>query len=124
MSMAYSILTVDDHIVVRLGLSALLAEQEGFDVIGEAASAQEAMKMIRIHQPDVVLMDIHMPGKDGIEACKEIKETWPDIHVIMLTSYTEEKIRSEAMNAGADGYVPKQVSCAELIRTIQHVCQR
>jgi len=119
--MAHRILIVDDHEVVRLGLRTLLAEQRDFDVIGEAASAQEAIEMTRVHRPDVVLMDIRMPGKNGIDACQEIKELWPDVEVIMLTSYAEDEMLFDAISAGAAGYVLKQVGSAELIRAIQCV---
>lgn len=119
--MAHRILIVDDHEVVRLGLRALLAEQRDFDVIGEAASAQEAIEMTRVHRPDVVLMDIRMPGKNGIDACQEIKDLWPKVHVIMLTSYAEDEMLFDAISAGAAGYVLKQVGSAELIRAIQCV---
>ncbi len=76
--MTYRILVVDDHEVVRLGLRTLLSNQPDFAVVGEAASADEALEQARIHHPDVVVMDIRMPGKNGIEACREIKEEFPE----------------------------------------------
>ena len=88
--MTYRILVVDDHEIVRLGLRTLLSSQPDFTVVDEAASAEEAVAKSLQHNPDIVVMDIRMPGKNGIEACREIKEKLPDVHVLMLTSYAED----------------------------------
>jgi two-component system response regulator DevR len=98
------ILLVDDHEVVRLGLKSLLERHPQFDVIGEAGSAREAMEQVAILQPDVVVMDIRLPGTSGIEACEEIVNRYPTTKVIMLTSYAEDEMLFSAIRAGASGY--------------------
>ncbi len=115
------ILIVDDHEVVRLGLRALLSRYPNFVVVDEAASAQEALEKTRIHHPDIVLMDIRLPGTNGIEACEMIKEEWPEVHVIMLTSYAEDEMLFDAISAGAAGYVLKQVGSDDLVHAIECV---
>lgn len=117
------ILIVDDHEVVRLGLRTLLSNQADFVVVDEAASSKEAVEKAVQHHPDVVVMDIRMPGQNGIEACREIKEHLPKTEVIMLTSYAEDEMLFDAISAGAAGYVLKQGGGDELIRAIQRVGQ-
>lgn len=115
------ILIVDDHEVVRLGLRTLLSRNPDFAVVGEAGSAQEALEKTRLYHPDVVVLDVRLPGKNGIQACAMIKEEMPETNVIMLTSYAEDEILFNAIDAGAAGYVLKQVGGDELIRAIQCV---
>jgi len=86
------ILLVDDHEVVRLGLKALLEHHPRFEVVGEAGTAREAIEKVSILQPEVVVMDIRLPGASGIEACEEITRSYPDTRVIMLTSYAEDEM--------------------------------
>ncbi|MBN1487059.1 MAG: response regulator transcription factor [Anaerolineae bacterium] len=117
--MALRILIVDDHEVVRLGLRALLSSQPDFVVVDEAGTAKEAVEKAKIHHPDVVVMDVRLPGKNGIEACRQIKEQVPETQVIMLTSYAEDEILFDAISAGAAGYVLKQVGSDELVRAVQ-----
>jgi two-component system, NarL family, response regulator DevR len=121
--MTYRILVVDDHEVVRLGLKTLLSNQEDFVVVDEAASADEAVEKTLLHRPDVVVLDIRMPGKNGIEACQEIKEALPEVAVIMLTSYAEDEMLFEAISAGAAGYVLKQGGGEELINAVHRVAE-
>src|SRR3990170_2364229 len=85
------ILIVDDHEVVRMGLRTLLERREGFTVVGEAGTAQEALRVARQSQPDVVIMDIRLPDGNGVQACREIREELPDTRVIMLTSYADDE---------------------------------
>ncbi len=99
------ILLVDDHEVVRLGLKSLLDRHPQFDVVGEAGTAKEALEKVFRLLPDVVLMDIRLPGTSGIEACEEITRNYPDIKVVMLTSYAEDEMLFSAIRAGASGYV-------------------
>jgi DNA-binding NarL/FixJ family response regulator len=113
------ILIVDDHEVVRLGLRALLSRYPDFMVVDEAASAEEALEKVQLHHPDIVVMDIRLPGTDGIQACEMIKEELPETHVIMLTSYAEDEMLFDAISAGADGYVLKQVGSDDLVKAIQ-----
>lgn len=118
--MAYvRILLVDDHEVVRLGLKSLLERRSGFQVVAEAGTAEEAVKMALAHQPDIVLMDIRLPGRSGIDACKRITGQLPDTSVIMLTSYAEDKMLFSAIRAGASGYVLKQIGSEDLVKAIE-----
>ncbi len=115
------ILLVDDHHVVRLGLRSLLEGEPDLAVVGEAGNASEALQMVRQLQPDIVLMDIRLPDKNGIEACREIKQQYPRIHVLMLTSYADDDMVTEAIVAGATGYVLKQLSTDELLKAVRTV---
>jgi DNA-binding NarL/FixJ family response regulator len=115
------ILLVDDHEVVRLGLKALLERHPNFDVVAEAGAAREAVEKVEQFQPDVVVMDIRLPGGSGIEACEEISERFPESKVIMLTSYAEDEMLFSAIRAGAAGYVLKQIGGEDLVRAIEAV---
>lgn len=115
------IILVDDHEVVRLGLKSLLERHPQFEVVGEAGSAREAMEQVAALEPDVVVMDIRLPGTSGIEACEEIVGQYPDIKVIMLTSYAEDEMLFSAIRAGASGYVLKQIASEELVKAIEAV---
>ncbi|MBI4790922.1 MAG: response regulator transcription factor [Chloroflexi bacterium] len=112
------ILLVDDHEVVRLGLMTLLDDQPGMQVVGEAGSAAEALRAVERLQPDIVLMDIRMPGEDGITATRQITQQFPQTQVLMLTSFADDELLLRAIRAGAAGYVLKQVGNAELVRAI------
>lgn len=115
------ILLVDDHEVVRLGLRALLEHNAQFEVVGEASTAKEAYEQVgRVH-PDIVLMDIRLPGVSGIEACEEIIKAYPDTRVVMLTSYAEDEMLFSAIRAGASGYILKQIGGEDLIRALESV---
>lgn len=118
-----NILLVDDHEVVRLGLKSLLEHSEQFEVVAEAGTAKEAVALVEIHHPDVVLMDIRLPGPSGIEACEEITERWPDVRVVILTSYAEDEMLFSAIRAGASGYVLKQIGAEGLITAIEAACR-
>jgi DNA-binding NarL/FixJ family response regulator len=115
------ILLVDDHEVVRLGLKALLDRHPNFEVIGEAGSAREALEQVANLQPNVVVMDIRLPGTSGIEACEEIVQRFPDTKVIMLTSYAEDEMLFSAIRAGASGYILKQIGGEDLVRALDAV---
>ncbi|KAF0151103.1 MAG: putative NarL family two-component system response regulator, partial [Ignavibacteria bacterium] len=115
------IIIVDDHEVVRLGLKSLLERHPHFEVIGEAGTAKEALEQVERLLPDVVLMDIRLPGTSGIEACEEITKNFPEIRVIMLTSYAEDDMLFSAIRAGASGYVLKQIGAEDLMRAIEAV---
>jgi len=117
----YRIVLVDDHEVVRLGLKSLLEHRENFEVVGEAASAREAVEQVARQRPDIVLMDIRLPGASGIEACEEITTQYPNTRVIMLTSYAEDEMLFSAIRAGASGYVLKQIAGEDLIKAIEAV---
>lgn len=115
------LLIVDDHEVVRLGLKSLLEQHPQFEVVAEAANAKEAMVQVERHLPDVVLMDIRLPGISGIEACEQITSKYPEIKVIILTSYAEDEMLFSAIRSGASGYVLKQISSEDLIKAVEAV---
>ncbi len=115
------ILLVDDHEIVRLGLKALLERHPLFEVVGEAGSSREALEQVDSLQPDVVVMDIRLPGNSGIEACEEIVQRFPETKVIMLTSYAEDEMLFSAIRAGASGYVLKQIGGEDLVRALEAV---
>ena len=115
------ILLVDDHEVVRLGLKALLSRYPNFQVVAEASNAAEAIARTDEFKPDVVVMDIRLPGKSGIEATREIVQKHPQTKVIMLTSYAEDELLFDAIAAGASGYVLKQIGSNELVRALETI---
>lgn len=121
--MQKKIIVVDDHEVVRLGLKSLIDKYPQYKVIAEAGSANEAVEKVFELQPDIVLMDIRLPGKSGIDACEEIKNKYPDIQVIMLTSYAEDEMLFSAIKAGASGYVLKQINSEGLIQSLEAVAR-
>lgn len=115
------IILVDDHEVVRLGLKSLLERHPQFEVVGEAGSARDALEQVAAMEPDVVVMDIRLPGTSGIEACEQIVDQFPNTKVIMLTSYAEDEMLFSAIRAGASGYVLKQIASEELVKAIEAV---
>ncbi len=116
--MTTRIVLVDDHEIVRLGLITLLEDQPGLQVVGEAGNAADAVQAVATLRPDVVLMDIRMPGDGGIEATRQITARFPEIKVVMLTSFADDELVLRAISAGAVGYVLKQVGNEELLRAI------
>ncbi len=117
------ILLVDDHEVVRLGIKALLGRYPHFQVVAEAGNAPEAVQQALQHHPDVIIMDIRLPGKSGIEATQEITQKLPGTKVIMLTSFAEDNMLFDAIMAGASGYVLKQIGGGELVRALETVAR-
>jgi two-component system, NarL family, response regulator DevR len=115
------ILLVDDHEVVRLGLKALLDHHAQFEVVGEASNAKEALEQVGHLHPDIVLMDIRLPGTSGIEACEEVIKNYPETRVVMLTSYAEDEMLFSAIRAGASGYILKQIGGEDLMRALEAV---
>lgn len=117
------IIIVDDHEVVRLGLKSLLDQFSQYEVVSEAKNAKEAISQVETFQPDIVLMDIRLPGKSGIEACEEIKNSFPEVKVIMLTSYAEDEMLFSAIKSGASGYILKQIDSEGLIKSLDAVAR-
>ena len=117
------IVLVDDHEVVRLGLKSLLEQGSRFEVVGEASNAKEAIEITGKLRPDIVLMDIRLPGQSGIYACEEITQKYPDVKVVMLTSYAEDEMLFSAIRAGASGYLLKQISSEDLVRSLESVAR-
>lgn len=119
--MAIKVLLVDDHEVVRRGLAAMLSTHEDIDVVGEAGTADEAIRRVGLDEPDVVVMDVRMPERSGIEACRDILAGFTGVKVLMLTSYADEEALMASIMAGASGYVLKRVKGADLIEDIRKV---
>jgi DNA-binding NarL/FixJ family response regulator len=115
------ILLVDDHEVVRLGVRALIERQPDMEVVGEASTVAEAVSQAKQLAPDVVVLDIRLPGGNGMEACKQIKADRPKTRVIMLTSYPDDQVLFDAIASGADGYVLKRIGSDDLIRALERV---
>jgi len=113
------VMLVDDHAVVRSGLGAFLLAFDGLELVAEAGSGEEAVRLCEQFQPDVVLMDLVMPGMDGAEATRAIRERCPHIQVIALTSFKEKELVEGALQAGAIGYLLKNVSADELAEAIR-----
>ncbi len=121
--MTLRIVLVDDHEVVRLGLKALLSRNPDFEVVGEAANAQDAIRTTLALRPDVVVMDVRMPGESGIAATREIVRQRPDTRIIILTSFADDDLLMEAIEAGASGYVLKQIGSNELTQALERVAR-
>lgn len=119
--MTTQILIADDHGVLRAGLRALLNNEPDLEVVGEAANGEEALRLAGELQPDVVLMDINMPGGDGIETTRHLLAAWPDARVLILTFHEDECLLQAAIRAGAAGYILKRAVESELINAIRAV---
>jgi DNA-binding NarL/FixJ family response regulator len=115
------IMLVDDHEIVRSGLRMLLQSETDILIVAEASSGQEAIALAQAHQPDVVLMDLAMPGMDGMEATRQLKAYCPDAAVLALTIHEEEEYFFQMLQAGAAGYISKRVAPDELIHAIHTV---
>ncbi|TWH64096.1 LuxR family two component transcriptional regulator [Azomonas agilis] len=115
------VLVVDDHDLVRTGIVKMLADIKGIEVIGQANSGEGAIAQVRLLKPDVVLMDIRMPGMDGLEATRRLLRTHPDVKVIAVTAYDEAPFPTRLMQAGASGYLTKGADLKEMVQAIQDV---
>jgi len=115
------VLLVDDHAILRAGLKALLETYDDIEVIGEAANGEEAIRQTREHQPDVVVMDVMMPGMNGLTALRYILEDNPDARVLMLTQYGNKEYVLPLLEAGAAGYVLKQAADTDFVKGIRAV---
>ena len=119
--MSVRIVLADDHDVVRLGIKALLNQHPGFAVVGDAKTGEDAIKQVLLTCPDIVIMDIRMPGMSGIDACRQIVHQAPKTRVIILTSYAEDHLLFSAILAGAAAYLLKRIGSNELFHTIERV---
>jgi two-component system, NarL family, response regulator NreC len=115
------LLLVDDHEIVRAGLRMLFLAEPDMTIVGEAGSGQEALRLVGELKPDVVLMDVAMPGMTGIEATRLIKEAHPDTAILALTMYEDEQYFFEMIHAGASGYIPKRAAPDDLVSAIRVV---
>lgn len=121
MSGALRIELVDDHEVVRQGVKALLDAEEDFFVVGEAGSVEEAVRRVGFDEPDIVILDVRLPDGSGVEACREIRTRWPDVKVLMLTSFADDDALFSSILAGASGYVLKQIKGTDLVDSVRRV---
>jgi DNA-binding NarL/FixJ family response regulator len=112
---------LDDHEIVRRGLADLIGLQADLEVVGEAGTAAEAMIRITASQPDVAVFDVRLPDGSGVEVCREVRSLFPNIHVLMLTSYSDDEALFNAIMAGASGYVLKEIRGSDLITAIRQV---
>jgi two-component system, NarL family, response regulator DevR len=115
------VLVVDDHEVVRQGLVALLDRRPGFEVVAQAGSVAESIDQARVHQPDIVVMDVRLPDGSGVEACRAIRDELPGTRVIMLTSFPDDEAVLSAIVAGASGYLLKQIRARDLVAALEAV---
>ena len=115
------VILADDHTLVRAGLRSLLERMPGIEVVGEAGDGREVLKLVKLHQPNVVLMDIAMPGLNGLEAAARLAKEFPDVRVIILSMHQNEEYVWRALKAGAAGYLLKKAATAELATAMQRV---
>lgn len=119
--MPIRVLLADDHTLVRAGFRALFQSIDGVDVIAEASDGREALRLVAVHQPDIVLMDIAMSGLNGLEAAARLTQDFPHVRVIMLSMHANEEYVLQALRAGAMGYLLKDASVAELELAVKAV---
>jgi DNA-binding NarL/FixJ family response regulator len=112
---------LDDHEIVRRGIAELIGLQSDLEVVGEAGTAEEALIRITASQPDVAILDVRLADGDGIEVCREVRSLFPNVHVLMLTSYSDDEALFNAIMAGASGYVLKEIRGTDLITAIRQV---
>lgn len=115
------VMLVDDHEIVRNGLRAMLEVMDDLEVVAEAGSADEAVLRARSYKPDVVVMDVRLPDRSGVEACRDIRTENPQIAVLMLTSFSDDQALFDSIMAGAAGYVLKQIRGSDLVNGIRRV---
>jgi DNA-binding NarL/FixJ family response regulator len=115
------VMLADDHTLVRAGIRALLEKLPGVEVVGEANDGREVLNLVKLHQPDVVLMDISMPGLNGLEAAVRMAKDFPDVRVIILSMHNNEEYAWRALKAGVAGYLLKKSATAELETALQQV---
>lgn len=116
-----NVLLVDDHHLVRVGINKILTSIKGINVVGECETGEEAIKFCRQDEPDVLLMDMDMPGMGGLEATKKILRFAPDVKIIVLTAHTEDPFPSKVMQMGAAGYLTKEAGPDEMVNAIRSV---
>ncbi|MDY7034388.1 MAG: response regulator transcription factor [Thermodesulfobacteriota bacterium] len=121
MKSLYRIVIAEDHTILREGLRALLSSDPDFEIVGEASDGRDAVRCVENLCPDLVLMDLSMPGMNGLEAIEEIKTRNPEIKILVLTVHKAEEYIAETLRGGADGYVLKDVSHSELVMAIKRV---
>ncbi len=118
---AIRVLLVDDHEVVRRGLRALLDAQDGIEVVGEAGSVKEAVRQVGFNSPDVVMMDVRLPDGSGVEATRRIRQRFPDVAVLILSSFADQEALVSSIEAGASGYLLKRVDTEAIVDAVRAV---
>ena len=119
--MAIKVFIVDDHYMVIEGIRSLLQNEKGIDWAGHATNANSCLAFLQQHQPDVILMDINLPDKSGIDLCKEVKEKYPSVFIIGLSTFNQQSFIQKMMDNGASGYVLKNATQGELMEAIEAV---
>jgi DNA-binding NarL/FixJ family response regulator len=114
---------LDDHELVRRGLHDLLSLEDDIEVVGEAATAAEALARVPATKPDVAVLDVRLPDGNGVEVCRDIRSALPDVHCLMLTSYADDEAMVDALLAGAAGYVLKDIRGADLVGAVRRVAR-
>jgi two-component system, NarL family, response regulator DevR len=117
------LLIVDDHEMVREGLKAMLSAEPDFTIVGEASSAEQALDAVARLRPDVVLLDVRLPGASGIEVCRAVTERFPECAVIFLTTFTDDSLVAQCIQAGARGFIVKDIERFDLKRSIRAVAR-
>ncbi len=116
-----SIVIVDDHTVVRRGISQILSDNDDMQVVGEAANAGDMMQVLRTRACDVLVLDISMPGKNGLDALKSVHKEWPRLQVLMLSMYPEDQFAMRAFRAGAAGYLTKHSPPEKVVEAVRRL---
>ncbi len=117
------LLIIDDHEMVREGLKAMLSAEPDFSIVGDAANAEEAFTLIERLRPDIILLDVRLPGTSGIEVCRAVTERYPETAVIFLTTFTDESLVEQCIKAGARGFIVKDIERFDLKRSIRAVAR-
>ena len=117
------LLIIDDHEMVREGLKAMLTAEPDFEIVGDAANAEQAFELIERLRPDVILLDVRLPGVSGIDVCRTVTERYPETAVIVLTTFTDESLVAQCIQAGARGFIVKDIERFDLKRSIRAVAR-
>ncbi len=117
------LLIIDDHEMVREGLKAMLTAEPDFEIVGDAANAEQAFELLERLHPDVILLDIRLPGASGIDVCRTVTERYPETAVIILTTFTDETLVAQCIQAGARGFIVKDIERFDLKRSIRAVAR-
>jgi two-component system, NarL family, response regulator DevR len=117
------LLIIDDHEMVREGLKAMLTAEPDFEIVGDAANAEQAFELIERLHPDVILLDVRLPGASGIDVCRTVTERYPETAVIILTTFSDETLVAQCIQAGARGFIVKDIERFDLKRSIRAVAR-
>src|SRR6516225_12040536 len=117
------LLIIDDHEMVREGLKAMLTAEPDFDIVGDAANAEQAFELLEDLRPDVILLDVRLPGVSGIDVCRSVTERYPETAVIILTTFSDEALVAQSIHAGARGFIVKDIERFDLKRSIRAVAR-